>query len=65
MIPAHITGTNSPSIPPPAAVPWRSASNDNWTSENVTVTISGGFITATVPRPVSGKCFLRWKISLL
>ena len=39
--------------------------NGSWTSENVTVTISGGFITATTPRPVSGKCFLRWKISLL
>jgi hypothetical protein len=35
-----------------------------WTSANVTVLVSGGFITATVPRPASGKCFMRWKISL-
>ncbi|QTN33325.1 hypothetical protein HZ994_13720 [Akkermansiaceae bacterium] len=34
-----------------------------WSSENVTVTIAGGFITATAPRPPSGKCFLRWKIT--
>ena len=35
-----------------------------WSSVGVGVTISGGFITATAPRPPSGKCFLRWKISV-
>ena len=35
---------------------------DDWSSENVTVTLSDGFITATAPRPPSGRCFLRWKI---
>lgn len=36
-----------------------------WTSQNVTVTIADGTITATAPRPPSGRCFLRWKITSL
>lgn len=35
-----------------------------WMSAGVTVTIANGMITATAPMPPSGRCFLRWKITL-
>jgi hypothetical protein len=38
--------------------------NGDWSGQDVTVTISGGIIIATAPRPLSGKCFLRWKVTL-
>jgi hypothetical protein len=36
----------------------------DWSSQSVVVTISGGTLKASAPRPSSGKCFLRWKVVL-
>lgn len=38
--------------------------NGGWSSQGVLVTITGGILKATAPRPPSGKCFLRWKVTM-